>query len=145
MRKFKSGVLVEKCRYHAGKLDGNYKHYNPDGTPLYECNYINGVLNGEYKHWVRGKISRHLNYKNGILHGVARIYDVDTGDVTIKLYRKGCDDGLFQTFDVNGVQRRHGMLRNGKPFGLVTEWSESGIVTTREYNSDGEEVGVWYN
>lgn len=63
---FKLGTPVEEMSYKAGKLDGMFRGFSPQGKLQRLGYYVNGVQDGPYKVWNdAGQVILDVMYKNG--------------------------------------------------------------------------------
>ena len=150
---YAGGSLKKKVFFADGREEGIAREYSQDGTVITLIEYKKGyILNTE-------NINR---YRDGLKHGVWKIFYPDESVKEEGYYNYGKKDGYFKTFDVSGnlvsIQKfandeeifdapelasyeiRTDYYKNGKPK-IVASYKD-GIPegTRREYNPEGEIV-----
>ncbi len=80
------GVFVE------GMMDGEWKHFFPDGSVSFQGSFIDGLPDGKHVHYnYNGTIRTEGEYIVGRRHGVWRFNDEDGNPVIIIEYRNGVE------------------------------------------------------
>jgi len=102
------GSLAEEKNYKNGELHGDYKVYWENGAQKIAGSYFNGLYHGEWEYFneqgIRvgeaifnqgsgkmtgyhrsGRISREVNYKENLKHGLEKAWN-ENGDITEELY-----------------------------------------------------------
>ncbi len=73
-----------------------------------------------------GFVSYETSYKNGIKHGIDKIYDENMRLITRANYKEGLLHGLYESFDPNGQVIFSGYYENGKEKGIWRFFDNTG-------------------
>ena len=84
---------------------------------------INGILKYSSQ---SGFAHYETSYKNGIKHGVHKIYDEDMRLIRRENYQNGTLHGLYESFDPNGQVIFSGNYQNGKEIGVWRFFDNTG-------------------
>ena len=91
-----------------GLKDGLWVQRNDEGKLLSCANYKNGKLDGKYIEYnpISGLITSSSEYKEGLLHGNSKIYDLE-GNLQINMeYKNNLKDGICLNYSSNGNLKR---------------------------------------
>ncbi len=108
------GGVAQVAFYIDNKKEGLYQIFSQEGVLVYEAYYKNGLLHGlcrifEVK---SGKLKSEMNFANGAQEGEMRIYDT-AGRLWHTLeYRGGKKNGTAKEFDDNGKVVREVLYSN---------------------------------
>jgi signal peptidase I len=70
MKSWVNNVMILKCHYKDGQLDGTYERWSNNNKKVMACYYTKGVLNGVTTEWaINGKKLKECSYVNGIPYG----------------------------------------------------------------------------
>lgn len=115
--------------------------------------YVNGLKEGEHKEYENGSLISQIDYKSGIIDGVARYYD-GFYKKTIE-YKNGVLHGKHLTYYYLGtenVPKTERFYENGKAVGIHRVWWDNGQLASEEDWNDydlrvKEKVNRewWYN
>jgi len=83
-------------------LDGEFIRYDAQGKVEERGNFVNGVLDGIYEQFSRGKLMKHLEFKNGKLDGKVQIYTSEDRLTYEGQYANGLQNGIFRRFEYEG-------------------------------------------
>jgi antitoxin component YwqK of YwqJK toxin-antitoxin module len=83
-------------------LDGEFIRYDAQGKVEERGNFVNGVLDGIYEQFSRGKLMKHLEFKNGKLDGKVQIYTSEDRLTYEGQYANGLQNGIFRRYDYEG-------------------------------------------
>ena len=87
--------------YIAGKREGIWKHYYPNGILNFEGSYIEGNQNGEFiTYWDNKKIKEKGKYIMGLKEGDWSLFDYDG----IKIITIRYEDGIEKSYDGNKIE-----------------------------------------
>jgi len=118
---YANGTLKEKFYLAKGKKQNESLHWYEDGHLKFLKNYHQGKWHGEIKEWTADsahKLLSHLNYFEGKIHGIQKIW-YPTGEIhKVLQLDMGQEKGLQKAYRKNGVLYANYEARNGRIFGL---------------------------
>jgi antitoxin component YwqK of YwqJK toxin-antitoxin module len=140
-RRDAQGRVVEEAQFRAGRLNGPFRLFAPDGTPLREANYRDGLAEGvatDYdaqgrklaetrwvagrregpsRLWRDGRLAMEAVWRDDALDGPMRLYDAAGVLAAVVPHRAGRIDGVMEVYDPHGrvvLRAAHeGGLRHG--------------------------------
>ena len=86
----------------------------------------NEPINGTYTYKTIQGDNYSTSFKNGIRHGVQKLYDSDGYLIIRENYKDGVLHGLHESFNSNGVLIFSGNYENGKEIGVWKFFDDSG-------------------
>ena len=150
--------------YENGKKNGYKCSYTPSpkdsaiGLLAAKENYRNDTLQGLSYYYKAGKLSRMVNYKDGLLEGRALDFSPDSLITMITIYKGGFikklikinqynsashKEGLWQTFYANGNVKDEGTYQDGKKDGYFRWYSYMGSQDSiKKYINDIEQTNA---
>lgn len=184
---YKNGSIRRVVNYLEGKKNGFTREYNQDGVLTLIIDYREGrevdrnIINqykDSLKHGVwqefypNGKIKKEENYKNGILSGIVKFYDISGELINAYRYDEGelkdtavnieNEIDIVEEFynlrdkDGNFIKRKSGGFKEGIPVGVHRTYDSLGRVnSSRMYdrvgnliaegivNEEGDKLGDW--
>ena len=118
---FRKGKIVEEGIFtDAGEKEGNWKEYYPNGDLKAIGSYQNDNKQGQWKYY----------YPSGQLEQIGKFVD-------------GKPDSVWHWYYQSSELLREEHFYNGLSDGLLTEFSEDGLVITRGDFIEGKKEGVW--
>ena len=125
--KFSNGSLTNENTYLNGQLNGNSKFYYSNGLIRVDGNYNRNLRDGTWT-WNYENGSKKLieNYKNGTITDITGYFQTGLKEREMKLDN---GSGAFTQYYNNGKIKTQGTLRNYKPYGTWTSYSQDGYVT----------------
>jgi antitoxin component YwqK of YwqJK toxin-antitoxin module len=166
---FNDGNLNFEVNYINNKRDGITVEYENDGRIVTILRYSKGSLNerdkinryneggnkeGIWKEFYEGlKVRKEENYKNGLLDGYYKEYDVQGKLLITLLYDKGrlvkeiADENskiiVVEKFDNNGILISSGPFIDSIPVGIHNEFDRDGnILKSKIYDNNGSLLSV---
>jgi antitoxin component YwqK of YwqJK toxin-antitoxin module len=161
---FADGKIQQTFTYNAGKKEGLSKEYDKDGNiiTLFEYNNDflvsrerinrtdkNGLKQGDWKEFYpNGGIKSERTFKDDLIHGYYKEYDIHGKLVLTMLYENGAivksrvedepDIEIVNKHDEDGKLIYSGPYRNKIPVGVHREFGKDGKVTNAFiYNDNG--------
>ncbi|MBP5589159.1 MAG: toxin-antitoxin system YwqK family antitoxin [Bacteroidales bacterium] len=161
---YPDGKLKQTIPYNDGKRDGLAKEYDEDGVVITLSEYRNdrqltrerinrtdrnGIKQGVWKEFYpTGTVKSEANYKDNLLNGYYREYDVNGKNIFTQLYDNGTlieaktDDTeeivIQNMYDSNNRLIYSGPYRNNVKVGIHREYDEKGnVVKASTYNDSG--------
>jgi antitoxin component YwqK of YwqJK toxin-antitoxin module len=161
---YPDGKIKQSITYNGGKMEGISKEFDKEGSVISLLEYNNdflvsrerinrtdnaGLRQGEWKEFYPdGGIRNEKTYKDNLLHGYYKEYDL-RGKLTLTmLYENGAivksnvedqpDIEIVNRYDNNGKLIYNGPFRNQVPVGVHREYGPDGKVKTAKlYNDSG--------
>jgi antitoxin component YwqK of YwqJK toxin-antitoxin module len=152
------GLMYVAFNYANGKKNGFKQSYGPSrkdstvGILIAKENYRNDTLQGFAYYYKGGKLSRIMNYKDGLLEGKAYDFSPDSLITVITIYKGGFvkkvtkinqynsanhKEGLWQTFYDNGNVKYEGTYQDGKRDGYFRWYNQVGSMDSiKKYIND---------
>ncbi len=115
-------LLISSCSYESNNEIGQV--LARDGVLYSEK--TNKPINGTYTYQSDKGGNYSSSYKNGIKHGVQKIYDEDMRLIIRQNYQDGILNGLYESFDPNGQMIFSGSYQDGKEIGLWRFFEKTG-------------------
>jgi antitoxin component YwqK of YwqJK toxin-antitoxin module len=161
---YPDGRVLQTFTYNAGKKEGLSKEYDKDGNIITLLEYTNdflvsrdrinrtdknGLKQGDWKEFYQnGGIKREKSYKDDLVHGYYKEYDIHGKLVLTMLYENGAivksrvedepDIEIVNKHDEDGKLIYSGPYRNKIPVGVHREYGKDGKVTNAFiYNDNG--------
>jgi len=132
----KSNSPAVRGAYFAGLKSGIWSRWTLDNKLVSTANYTKGLKNGIYTSFVNNTVYLTLAYKNGLLHGPARRYNIRN--------KKVIEQGMYLNNQQQGVWKYWGS--DGK-LTKVANYN-NGLLNNKlvRYNENGHKWKVWsYN
>jgi len=147
IRNYRNGELIESQRINRyneeGKKSGVWKEFYSDSKVKTESYYRNGLLEGYYKKYdLNGKLEVTFLYKEGVL-----IEELHEDQISVNEVIERYDDGNIKS---------EKYYKNGKPVGIHKEYiREKNIIHAKIYNNnhnlimkgimdmEGRKSGIW--
>lgn len=97
-------------------INGEFvRYWVPDGTVLLRAHFVNGVLDGTLEELPNGKLSKHLEYRNGKLDGTVRGYGFEGGALEYEgHYTNGLQNGIFRRYSRQGKLESEVVFEHGQ-------------------------------
>jgi uncharacterized protein len=164
-RKHPGGAVAEQGAYVAGKKHGRWAQSSPSGAALGEYELAMG--SGVEKRWYDdGGLYSELPLKDGVRHGVLKIYERDGSPIEIARYTRGALDGghvvgtsrtlrIEETFTAGartGARKiwQDGVKlvdetydRRGRLHGPYTLWRSAKVARVKGQYANGKRSGDW--
>ena len=135
-----NGELHIKYQTKYGVMDGPYRSWHENGTPMCDMTYRNGEPHGSQLIWSSsGHIYSRRIYENGERHGVTLEWHNDRQLRSYEEYVRGKRHGEYTEWHRNGVKKTERTYENGEIVGR--EWDEDGELRYETYY--GEESTMW--
>ena len=99
------GGVAQRAFYVDGKREGLFQMFSQKGVLIYEAHYRNGLLHGPCRLFdvASGKIKSEMNFAYGLQEGQMNIYDIKNGKLWHQLhYKQGKKEGRAVEFDESG-------------------------------------------
>ena len=167
---YENGNVIKReyiNRYNAaGKKNGIWKEFSPQGILLAEGVYLNGKKHGYFKYYDANGYFQYIEkYENDILienatetmHLDRKVDYHPNGKIhTIAHYFKGVPEGVRREYDStgnviksyifhNGIKLGEGIVDdNGKKQGPWKEYYESGAIKAKGKYINGKPAGEWH-
>lgn len=139
-KKDAAGKIAEKGIIRAGKKDGIFMTYHPNGRIKTIGSYVNDQLNGvNLELSDREQVESKANYLNGVLHGPYATYKF--GRATLELtYQNGKQEGPFTEYSDRGKMSKSGSFKDGKLHGTMKFFDDDENLTMEFEYENGEKV-----
>jgi antitoxin component YwqK of YwqJK toxin-antitoxin module len=161
---YPDGKVLQTFTYNAGKKEVLSKEYDKDGNIITLLEYTNdflvsrdrinrtdknGLKQGDWKEFYQnGRIKTEKSYKDDLVHGYYKEYDIHGKLVLTMLYENGAivnsrvedepDIEIVNKHDEDGKLIYSGPYRNKIPVGVHREYGKDGKVTNAFiYNDNG--------
>jgi antitoxin component YwqK of YwqJK toxin-antitoxin module len=161
---YPDGKVLQTFTYNAGKKEGLSKEYDKDGNIITLLEYTNdflvsrdrinrtdknGLKQGDWKEFYQnGGVKTEKSYKDDLVHGYYKEYDIHGKLVLTMLYENGAivksrvedepDIEIVNKHDEDGKLIYSGPYRNKIPVGVHREYGKEGKVTNAFiYNDNG--------
>jgi len=128
-----------KGRFHNKKKDGLWKYYfKLPHTLQKEESYKDGVKHGVWRIYYRsGKLSSEIYWKNGVREGPWNDF-FENGDPHVKaFFKNGGLDGTYTSYFIGGIISKKGQYLNGKMEGIWKIYDEQGNLIKKERYHEG--------
>lgn len=143
--------ILAEGYHHNGITEGTWITYWPSGYPMEVTNYTHGKKNGvSMQVNAQGYTESVANYKNDLLDGPQRNYQIGTSFISEEsYYTEGKKNGNYKKAYTNGKPQEVGTYNMGKRDGKTTWYYESGEKAAEySYNNgsiDGEVSSYYKN
>ena len=141
-----NGDRVMESEFKDDKLHGEHKRYFQNRLILHS-HYKNGILDGEYKgfNMISGKLEEHCFYKDGKLDGEYIMY-YDDGNIRIQTYYlEGELEGEHISYNNDKTIASKFNYKNGKREGLQYFYLSNGNLGNKYTCKNGKEDGKFYS
>jgi len=125
-----NGTISKKVPTKDGKIEGTIEKFSKEGTLLESISYKGGLRNGEST----AKAFREL-YKEGLL--LSGEYYKQDGTLICSVASQEGKQALFEDGRLTQIRD----INEGLPEGLVEEYDEEGVLTSKYKTKDGEKHG----
>jgi uncharacterized protein len=145
---YPSGALKSEISMKNGEYSGRSVYYYENGKPMMSCSYIHNKLDGELYRYFQSGYHRELQtYRDGILHGVSRIWDRNSHLIRVMNFTMGKPDGAFQEWYGNRILKVDGHYKNGNFDGIWLYYDLNENVTGEGIFAEGSGVqkAYWEN
>jgi antitoxin component YwqK of YwqJK toxin-antitoxin module len=133
-----------KGRYEAGREEGPWTYWYPDGTKREEGSFHLGERDGLWRFWREdGTLETEQTFRDGALDGPAVEYDEAGGKRAERSYRGGVPDGLQVEYHPDGSVQSEARFSAGRLEGLQRRWYPDGTLQTEGEMRDGKRQGRW--
>ena len=131
------GPLNEVVHLKNGRIEGPFSEYYPSGKVRFEANYKNGTVEGEFKgYYESGELKMDGNASAAGDGSVVEYYP--SGKLKIEYEVKARKpEGDFKEYYESGQLKVHGIFKDGKTEGLVTEYDETGGIVEQSLYENG--------
>lgn len=134
---------AETGSYRAGRRDGLFRRYDPDGHLLAEDTWRDGRLEGPWRRYhPDGRVAASGARRAGEPEGVVRRFDREGRLVEETTWRAGVLHGLHRRFASSGAPLLEETWRRGRLHGVRRVWDEAGRLRREERYREGELDGV---
>ncbi|MBX3473103.1 MAG: hypothetical protein KF754_01830 [Planctomycetes bacterium] len=142
---YETGVLAEEGTFVAGKIEGAFLKYHPNGKKAEEQQVVAGVPNGAASAWYAdGSLRLEGEFTNGKKTGTWKEYG--PGAVLRKLETLNAQsklDGPYQMFDEAGKPLQDGSYKDGVVDGAWKVYYAGGKLKEAGEYAAGGRVGLW--
>jgi len=142
---FENGRLREAKPYVEGKLHGEERRLRDDGRVLHRLFWDAGTRNGSETHYgLSGRRVRLRTWKQGVLHGIARLWDDATGRLLEHLrYVDGKKSGNQLEYSADtGALMRTTRFKAGVKHGPEKHYTDHGHLIYEVNYSAGNKHGL---
>ncbi len=101
-------------------FSGTYHEYDEDGVLLRKLQLLDGQFNGENT-----------------------VFFADGGVKEIQSYSTGLMDGIWATYNNEGIKTAEAGYKNGKKHGPWYIWNDRGNLMFEMYYENGQRTGTW--
>lgn len=135
--KISEGIVDE-----AGRFNGKWKDFSPDGKVIAEGQYTDNRRTGNWKFYNSfQKLEQTGNYNNGRPDGLWKWYYTDGSLLREEEYFQGQRDGAYTEYSPSGEVIAQGMYAEGERNG---DWKfRSGDITEEGKYLLGQQEGIW--
>ena len=113
--------------------NGRYQQWD-DGVLEIDCTYNKDrQLHGTYRYFLCDVMMEHMEYHNGLLHGMVIRFYHDGRVESVYMYFHGFANGLCQQWHPNGRRESEDTYMNGKNHGRSRYWNDVGQITSDIY------------
>lgn len=132
-----------------GKINGQLKVYNYNGTLKKVGNYTNGTENGLFKEYDEdGNIEAEYTMSNGEMNGALKTYYSNGKLKKSGNYLKGKEHGNFVEYDEYGSKEAEYVMANGMKNGVLKIYEGENIDVSTTFKDDvknGQRIEYYYN
>lgn len=128
--------------YHKEYYEGEVIIYDENQEIGAIINYKNGIKHGLSKLFYRNKIV-HEPYINGKLDGDYKEYNRLKRLTLLEQYKNGKSHGIYKKFYDNGNLEYFHQNKNGIPYGVHEEYYENGQLKNKYYIKKGKYEGIY--
>jgi antitoxin component YwqK of YwqJK toxin-antitoxin module/Tfp pilus assembly protein PilF len=140
---FEDGGIYKETRLTNGKLTGECKIYNANGTLSEVNNLVEGVIQGvATEYYGTGEILVKKTYKDDLLEGEVTVLYPDGKLKRVYSMTKGVKNGLEKQYYNNGKPSAEYMFKDGEYSGSMKEYYNNGKIQYEYQYKDGKIDGL---